>query len=90
MGWNEGFLSRRLVAVPDPMGLDEIECFDKPINQRSVIVRAARLHGIGDITVADEPAPTSPAGQILDEVVSAFAAAQRRTGPESACLAVTP
>ena len=70
MGWNEGFLSRRLVAVPDPMGLDEIECFDKPINQRSVIMRAARLHGIGDIRVADEPAPTSAAEQTLVRVTA--------------------
>jgi len=53
-------------------------------------VRAARLHGTRDIRVADEPAPALAADQTLlrvtavgicgSEVVSAFAAAQRRTG----------
>ena len=49
---------------------DEIESFDKPINQWSVIVRAAGLHRIGDIRVADEPAPTSAAEQTLVRVTA--------------------
>ena len=48
----------------------EIESFDKPINQWRVMVRAARLHGIGDIRVADEPAPTPTAGQTLLRVTA--------------------
>ena len=56
--------------MPDPMGLDEIESFEKPINQWSMIVRTARLHGIGDVRVADQPAPTSAAEQTLVRVTA--------------------